>query len=138
MRGYQAGYSGRVHVATGPTALRYLMPPVAAMCELAANAGFVRLFARTKKSNVRSQAVLERAGFAIATLDDLSEEQVRTFAQKWFDLAFPGDPGGRRGRVGGAGSAPVGARRTVARPGARVTGATTLGALREQVGNSAA
>ena len=28
MRGYQAGYSGRVHVATGPTALRYLMPPV--------------------------------------------------------------------------------------------------------------
>lgn len=28
MRGYQAGHSGRVHVATGPTALRYLLPPV--------------------------------------------------------------------------------------------------------------
>ena len=35
----------------------------------------------------------ERAGFAIATLDDLSEEQVATFAERWFDLAFPGDPG---------------------------------------------
>jgi DNA-binding transcriptional LysR family regulator len=28
MRGYRAGHAGRVHVATGPTALRYLMPPV--------------------------------------------------------------------------------------------------------------
>jgi DNA-binding transcriptional LysR family regulator len=28
MRGYQAGHAGRVHVATGPTALRYLLPPV--------------------------------------------------------------------------------------------------------------
>jgi DNA-binding transcriptional LysR family regulator len=28
MRGYRAGHAGRVHVATGPTALRYLLPPV--------------------------------------------------------------------------------------------------------------
>jgi len=28
MRAHQAAQSGRVHVATGPTALRYLMPPV--------------------------------------------------------------------------------------------------------------
>jgi DNA-binding transcriptional LysR family regulator len=28
MQGYRVGHAGRVHVATGPTALRYLMPPV--------------------------------------------------------------------------------------------------------------
>jgi RimJ/RimL family protein N-acetyltransferase len=36
---------------------------VAAMCSLAADAGFLELFARTKQRNLRSQAVLARAGF---------------------------------------------------------------------------
>lgn len=36
---------------------------VKAMCALAREAGFRRLFARTKEKNVRSQAVLVRAGF---------------------------------------------------------------------------
>jgi len=34
-----------------------------AMCDMAAGAGFVALFARTKTGNVRSEAVLKRAGF---------------------------------------------------------------------------
>ncbi|HEU0052420.1 MAG TPA: HEAT repeat domain-containing protein [Longimicrobium sp.] len=33
----------------------------------------------------------EAAGFAIATLDDLDADQIRTFAESWFTLAFPGD-----------------------------------------------
>lgn len=36
---------------------------VIAMCAIAAQAGFAGLFARTKKKNIRSQAVLKRAGF---------------------------------------------------------------------------
>ena len=36
---------------------------VKAMCALAREAGFRELFARTKEKNLRSQAVLERAGF---------------------------------------------------------------------------
>jgi predicted NACHT family NTPase len=37
-------------------------------------------------------ALFEQAGFAIATLDELSDDQVESFARAWFDLAFPGDP----------------------------------------------
>lgn len=36
---------------------------IIALCTLAADAGFTELFARTKRANVRSQAVLARAGF---------------------------------------------------------------------------
>jgi RimJ/RimL family protein N-acetyltransferase len=36
---------------------------VKAMCRLATKAGFLKLFARTKEKNSRSQAVLKRAGF---------------------------------------------------------------------------
>jgi predicted NACHT family NTPase len=35
----------------------------------------------------------ERASFAVATLDDLSPDQVEGFAEAWFGLVFPGDPG---------------------------------------------
>ena len=31
----------------------------------------------------------ESAGFEIATLDDLSETQIKVFAETWFALAFP-------------------------------------------------
>jgi hypothetical protein len=34
----------------------------------------------------------DAAGFEVATLDDLSEDQVKTYARAWFDLAFPGAP----------------------------------------------
>jgi hypothetical protein len=34
----------------------------------------------------------EAAGFTVATLDDLNEEQIELFADKWFSLAFPGEP----------------------------------------------
>ncbi len=34
----------------------------------------------------------ESAGFTIATLDDLDERQIETFAQSWFGLAFPAEP----------------------------------------------
>lgn len=35
---------------------------------------------------------LEAAGFTVATLDDLDEEQISLFAETWFGLAFPGEP----------------------------------------------
>ena len=43
---------------------------VMAMCALAADAGFRELFARTKKENYKSQAVLRRAGFDRSLSDD--------------------------------------------------------------------
>jgi hypothetical protein len=34
----------------------------------------------------------EAAGFAVLTLDDLDDAQVRVFATAWFELVFPGQP----------------------------------------------
>lgn len=34
----------------------------------------------------------EAAGFTLATLDELNEEQIQLFAQTWFGLAFPAEP----------------------------------------------
>ncbi|HEU4556996.1 MAG TPA: DUF4062 domain-containing protein, partial [Longimicrobium sp.] len=34
----------------------------------------------------------EAAGYEIATLDDLDQEQIKVFAERWFTLAFPGEP----------------------------------------------
>ena len=48
---------------------------VMAMCVLAADAGFRELFARTKKANHRSQAVLQRAGFTRGVSDDSDHER---------------------------------------------------------------
>lgn len=65
---------------------------VAAMCTIAAEAGFIELFARTKKGNVQSQAVLERVGFdrrrAVAThigdIRRLSPRMVQVSDYDWF------------------------------------------------------
>jgi RimJ/RimL family protein N-acetyltransferase len=48
---------------------------VISMCTLAADAGFRELFARTKKENYRSQAVLQRAGFKKSASHDGGEER---------------------------------------------------------------
>lgn len=48
---------------------------VMAMCALAADAGFQKLFARTKNENYRSTAVLRRAGFKKCESDDPSYER---------------------------------------------------------------
>ena len=52
---------------------------VIAMCTLAANAGFQGLFAQTKKENYRSQAVLERAGFARSRSEHSEYERFELF-----------------------------------------------------------
>lgn len=55
---------------------------VVAVCNLAAAAGFVGVFARTKKSNIRSQAVLARAGF--------EKSHDRSDDHEWFTRTLEG------------------------------------------------